>query len=219
MASSAVCSRARAAGGGCSHGGQPPLGPHVKPGEIILQTPLTHPNAEWPSPSGMGCWVAAHGAGFICPHSRDGYGNGQTSSGTIQCPVQGCQGAQCPSCSRTVPSSLEWWAPSHAMGAGSRGCSAGDCIAPTAPGAPCPPKHLCEFTGLGYSWVDICQEGRLHPNTNNSQRVAPAFSPHSESNSLGKKYLYSPIFCRRHLNSCKFRKGTHLHLLAPGPHP
>lgn len=156
--------------------------------------------------------MEAHGAGFICPHSWDGYGNGQTSAGTIQCPVRGCQGAQCPSCSRTVPSSLEWWVPSHAMGAGSRGCSAGAYIALTIPGAPCPPpKHLCEATGLQYPWVDVCQEGRLHRNTDDSQKVPSAFSPYSESDNLEKKYLYSPIFCGRHLNSCKFRKGTHLH--------
>lgn len=46
MASSAVCSRAQAAGGGCRDGGQPPLGPYVHTGQIILQTPLAHPSAE-----------------------------------------------------------------------------------------------------------------------------------------------------------------------------
>lgn len=57
----------------------------------------------------------------------------------------GCHGAQCPSCSRTVPSSLKLWVPSHA--AGSRGCCRAyvGVAAPMGPACPsesppCPQK-------------------------------------------------------------------------------
>lgn len=161
--------------------------------------------------------MAAHGARFICPHSRDGYGNGQTSARTICSGVPGCSMSflfkDSSLLAGMVGSFPRYGNEVQGMITQRLHC----CYCPWD--ALSPINTFVRLTGLQYSWVDACQEGTLHPNTDNRQRVTPAFSPHLESNSLEKKYLYSPIICRRHLYTSKFRKGTHLHPLAPGPHP
>lgn len=160
------------AGGGCWHGGQPPLAPYVHPVEIILQAPFAHSNAErlskWDGGAGwlhMGQDLFAHIPGMVMVMARHLREQFNALSGHARVlNVLLVQGRFPPPWNGRFHPTLWEQGPGDAQ------------LEITWPLLPLGhPKHLCEAALLQYPWVDDCQEGRLHPNTEDSQRVAPTF--------------------------------------------